>query len=157
MVESAIAGATGIVPVAGPSLAEIAHLVLGSPYQKRMHAWFENVARGISDLQARDQVPDWEALVSDEQFLDALLDASRAIQGTAREEKRLALRNAVMNTASGRRPGEDLERRFVSIVDPCVPEHLRLLLDLDGPARGLRIRGIRKDVVTDPYGVAIQE
>ncbi|WP_133147264.1 hypothetical protein [Mycolicibacterium novocastrense] len=149
VVESAIAGATGIVPVAGPSLVEITHLVIGAPYQKRMDTWFEQVARGISDLQARDQAPDWEALVSDEQFLDVLIHASRAIQGTGREAKRLALRNAVMNTASGRSPGEDLERRFVSIVDSCVPEHLRLLLYLDDPARGLRIRGIRKGAVAD--------
>jgi hypothetical protein len=54
-----------------------------------------------------------------------------------------------MNTASGRSPGEDLERRFVSIVDSCVPEHLRLLLYLDDPARGLRIRGIRKGAIAD--------
>lgn len=142
LVEAAGAGLVGAVPIAGPSLQEIVHLTMGAAYQKRLDGWFSDVAASLDQLQQRGDAPSWAELSQDDDFLDALLRATRAAQSTGREEKRRALRNAVMSSARSPSPHLHRDLRFIDLVDSCAPDHLRLLLFLDDPRRALRLRNV---------------
>lgn len=151
LLESASSATIGTIPLAGPALQQVFALVVGFQFQERTEEWLKQVVEAITELQQQGRAPEWAALTQDEQFLDVLISATRAAQGTSRQEKLRALRSAVMNSSCGNSPGEDLERRFIEIVDRCVPSHLRLLQHMRNPKRALKIAGIRWAEATDRF------
>jgi hypothetical protein len=99
-----------------------------------MEQWRDAVAEAITDLQERvDEPLDLDALAEDPDFLDTLVAATRAAQGTSREEKLRALRNAVANSLLPSAPDDDLRLRFIRIVDEMTPPHMLVLRFLDDP------------------------
>ncbi|CAL8980268.1 hypothetical protein PROP_03095 [Propionicimonas sp. T2.31MG-18] len=123
-----------MIPVVGSPIAIVLGLVMGYGYNKRMEQWRDAVAEAITDLQNRMDKPlDLEALAEDPDFLDTLVAATRAAQGTSREEKLLALRNAVANSLLPTAPEDDLRLRFIRIIDEMTPPHLLVLRFLNDP------------------------
>lgn len=131
VVEAVVEGSVGMVPIAGSALAVAFSLALGWAYNKRMQAWFETVAEAISELQG--STIDFEAIAEDDRFVDAVVAASKAAQGTSHAEKLRALRNAVTNSLSAEAPSEELRLRFIRIVDEMTPMHMSLLVFLNDP------------------------
>lgn len=121
-----------MVPIAGSTLAVAFSVAMGWAYNKRMQAWFETVAEAISELQG--STIDFEAIAEDDRFVDAVVAASKAAQGTSHAEKLRALRNAVTNSLSAEAPSEELRLRFIRIVDEMTPMHMALLVFLHDPS-----------------------
>lgn len=136
-----VKGGFAAIPFVGGLAAELLGVTAGAAYQRRMAEWFNAVADAIADLQSTGQVPTFEVLAEDPRFIDVLVAATKAAQNTGHREKLLALRNAVASSAHGVKLGQDEERRFVEIIDRCIPAHLRLLLYLNDPPRALRVLG----------------
>lgn len=132
VVEAVVEGSVGIVPIAGSALAVAFSVAMGWAYNKRMQAWFETVAEAISELQG--STIDFEAIAEDDRFVDAVVAASKAAQGTSHAEKLRALRNAVTNSLSAEAPSEELRLRFIRIVDEMTPMHMSLLVFLHDPS-----------------------
>jgi hypothetical protein len=123
-----------MIPLVGSPIAVVLGLVMGYGYNKRMEQWRDAVAEAITDLQERMDKPlDLNALAEDPDFLDTLVAATRAAQGTSREEKLRALKNAVANSLLPSAPDDDLRLRFIRIVDEMTPAHMLVLRFLDDP------------------------
>jgi len=68
-----------------------------------------------------------DSLRDDPAFTTTMLEASQIALRTHQEEKLEALRNAVLNTALGKAPEEDLRAIFLNFVAEFTPTHLFLL------------------------------
>lgn len=84
---------------------------------------------GVLDDFARLGMTDeqLDALLDDPEFVTVLLRAYQAAARTHEQAKIDALRNAVVNVATGRSPEEDLRLIFLGLVDEFTPAHLRVL------------------------------
>jgi len=125
----------GSIPVVGAAASELFTSIVTPPLEKRRNVWMEEVGERLKALESKGV--DIEALRDNDEFIDIVMAASAAAMKTASAEKREALRNAVINTASGQTPGESLAQVFISIVDSFTDWHLKVLkLFQDPPAWG---------------------
>jgi hypothetical protein len=85
LVEVAATGTVGSVPVFGSILATSLMYVLNYAHSRRMGEWFDELAECIDDLERR---PTWEELREDDDFVDAVITASRVAAANSQAEKR---------------------------------------------------------------------
>jgi hypothetical protein len=60
-------------------------------------------------------------------FITTVMHATQVALRTHQQEKLDALRNAVMNAATGNTPEEDLQSLFLTFIEEFTPTHLRIL------------------------------
>ena len=142
--ERVVEGAAGMVPLAGSPVAVAFAVAMGWTYNRRMTAWFDQLAEAIAELQERTEGLSFEELAQDEGFVDAVVAATRAAQATHAEEKLDALRNGVLNSLGPDAPSLDEQARFFRLVEQFTPAHLRLLTFLDDPGAIFDAAGIAR-------------
>jgi hypothetical protein len=86
----------------------------------------EEVGNALQKLEAERGVQ-LEDLQTDETFIDTVMQASQAAMRNSQDEKRRALRNAVMNAALPNAPEQSLQELFVAFIDLFTVWHLRVL------------------------------
>jgi len=118
--------ALSTIPTLGGPAAELFAALVISPLERRRQAWMEEIAEALRKLEKQGKVS-IEELQKDEGFIDTLLHASHAAMRTHQQEKRAALRNAVLNSTLPNPPDESLRLFFLSLVDQFTVWHLRLL------------------------------
>ncbi|MBI3469566.1 MAG: hypothetical protein HY000_41725 [Planctomycetes bacterium] len=119
------AGLSMIPGVGGPAV-ELFQTVIAPPIRKRQQLWMEAVAAGLWRLEEKQRCI-VEELQNNDSFIDTVMHASQAALRTADEEKRKALRNAVLNAALPNPPDAAKEQVFVNWVDQFTVWHLRIL------------------------------
>jgi hypothetical protein len=114
------------IPVVGGPAVELFNVVIAPPIRKRQQEWMELIAEGLRLLEEKQRciVDD---LKDNNAFIDTVMQASQAVVRTANEEKREALRNAVLNAALPNSPDEAKRQIFVNFVDELSSWHLRIL------------------------------
>lgn len=122
-----------LVPVVGGTIATTLTVALNYRLNGRRERWFSELAEGVNELQERFEGFDPESLADNEQFLDAVVTATRTVDRSSQREKIEALRNAVLNSALPGAPDHDLQQLYLSMVDDLTPTHLRLLTLLNDP------------------------
>ena len=137
-----IKGALGSIPVLGNVLAEELGLLLAPPLTQRRDAWLEDLARRLRDLEAKITGFRFDDLCNNEQFVSATAQATQAVLRTHQVEKLAALRNAVLNVATGKELDTDRQAQFVALVDRFASAHLTLLRFFQDPAGHFSRRGI---------------
>lgn len=116
----------------------IVKAMLAAPLEKRRTEWFDRL---VDELRRLDQVKlDVNDLPNNAQFVDAVLHATQAATRTSSEEKRDALKNAVLNSAI--LPASDTTPLFLSWVDSLTPWHLRILYLFRDPMQWFRLHNI---------------
>jgi hypothetical protein len=119
-----------MVPVIGSAAVDLLKHVIAPPLERRRDTWMQTVAEALKKHDVA-----FEDLGDRDELLDAFLQASTAAIKTSSDEKRTALRNAVLNIAKGWDPDESLSQQFLDLVERLHPWHLRLLRAMDDPAR----------------------
>lgn len=119
--------ALNAIPVAGGAAVEIFNAIITPPIERRRREWMASVGQAIDELSQKAGTIDVKRLSEDDEFVTLLASATQLAIRTHRQEKLDALRNAVLNFASGNRPGEDLQATFLALVERFTPLHLRLL------------------------------
>lgn len=143
IVEAAVEGAVGMVPIVGNPLAVALGLSMGWAYNKRMQAWLADLAHAVTELQEVSEAwSSFEDLAEDDVFVDAVIHASRAAQATHQAEKLTALRNGVLNSLGADAPAVDEQARFFRLVDQFTAAHLTLLTLLDDPGAAFDGEGV---------------
>lgn len=127
----------GSIPIVGAAATELFQMVITPSLEKRRNEWMNSVAEALERLEERGHIR-VEDLASNEAFLDTVLHASQAALRNAQEEKREALRNAVLNSALPHPPDESFQQMFVEWIDSLTVWHLRILKLLDDPQRWFR-------------------
>jgi hypothetical protein len=86
----------------------------------------ESVAAGLKRLEEQHRCI-VDELTNNDAFIDTVMQASQAAVQTTNEEKRAALRNAVLNAALPNPPDEAKRQVFVTLVEQMTVWHLRIL------------------------------
>jgi hypothetical protein len=99
---------------------------LSPPLEKRRNAWMKEVGRTLQELEKNRGIK-LEELQTNEAFVTAVLQATQTALRNHQREKIEALRNAVINSASGINIEEDLQLQFIRYVEELAPSHFALL------------------------------
>jgi len=135
------AGISAVPMIGGPAVELFQHLVQ-PPLDKRREVWMKEVGEKLQELEEKGL--DLSKLQGNEQFISAVMQASQAALRTHKAEKLNALRNAVLNIASGTAPEETIQHLLLSFVDQLSEMHLRILKVFSEPESppGLSMGGL---------------
>ena len=114
------------IPLVGSAATELFALIVAPPLERRRQRWMEEVGEALRQLEDRRGVR-LEDLQEDEAFIDAAMSATQAALRTSVEEKRRALRNALLNSALPGAPDASTRQVFINLVEQLTEWHLRLL------------------------------
>ncbi len=131
-----------LIPYAGGPAVELFQLLVQPPLEKRRSEWMQAVGEKLQQLEDRGlKLAD---LQTNEQFISAVMHATQAAMRTHVAAKREALRNAILNVATGQAPDETVQHLLLSFVDDLTEMHLRILRVFHQPAppEGLSMGGL---------------
>ena len=114
------------VPVIGGAAVELFQLVITPPLEKRREEWMREIGEALGDLE-KNQGVRLEDLRANDAFVDTVLQASQIALRNSQEEKRQALKNAILHAALPNPPEQSLQQMFLSYIDVFTVWHLRLL------------------------------
>ncbi|WP_231490309.1 hypothetical protein [Pedobacter sp. Leaf170] len=100
----------GRIPILGSAATELFGLVV-PPLDKRRQEWMNDVAEKLKLLEQNNQV-DFKSLSQNEQFVDTITQATSIARRTSEQEKIIALKNAVTNTALEEAPDKTKSQIF---------------------------------------------
>ncbi|MDO8736408.1 MAG: hypothetical protein Q7K29_04925 [Thermoleophilia bacterium] len=120
------------IPIVGGPASELFAAIVMPPLERRRITWMEEVGQELKRLHEEKGI-DLESLRENEEFIDIVMAASTAALKTANKEKRLALKNAIINVASGQSPEESQAQVFISFVDQFTEWHLKILMLFQDP------------------------
>lgn len=124
----------GAIPIAGAASIELLSAIVTPPLEKRRTKWMQEVGEALRQLEETMNVA-LESLSENDQFLDIALEATQIALKTSTQEKREALKSAILNVALPNPPEESLQKLFLSLIDTLTVWHLKLLeLFNDPPA-----------------------
>lgn len=130
------------IPVIGGSAVELLNRLITPPLERRLVRWREEVGEGLRQLEQKRGV-ELEVLGQDEAFVDTVMHASQAAMRNSQEEKRSALRNAVLNAALPEAPEASLREMFIGWIDDLTVWHLRILKLFENPTSWAERHGIQ--------------
>lgn len=132
----AIKALAGELPGAGLAM-EITSWFVRTPFEKRTEEWQKTVGETLHRLATEKKI-DLEELQEDDRFVDTVLQATQIALRNSQQEKREALRNAIMNSALPQAPEESERQMFLQLVDRFTVWHLKLIAFLDNPPEWCR-------------------
>ena len=97
-------GALSAIPAVGGPAAELLAAIIVPPLARRRDEWIRALADGLHVLEARVEGFTIAGLAENEAFVSTVMQATTVAVRTHQQEKREALRNAVLNVAAGRAP-----------------------------------------------------
>lgn len=119
------------IPIVGGAASELFQAVIQPPLERRREEWMEEVGSRLKELEKNGFK--LEELQSSPEFISAVLHASQLALRTHRKEKLDALRNAILNVATGQAPEEALQHIFMNMVDSLTELHIQVLRAFQSP------------------------
>lgn len=123
------------IPVAGGAAVEIFQYIITPPIEKRRNEWMKIIGEALKDLENAHF--NLEKLQSDQRFITIVVHATTVAIRNHQQEKLIALRNAITNSAKHPDFNEDIELLFVRYIDELSPSHLKLLTFFVADAKNL--------------------
>jgi hypothetical protein len=139
IVKGVVAGAAIVsAGINAPALAIVGTIVglIGTSAHRRLEDWLEILAVRISHLEDR-----LEELFENESFVTTVYTATQIAMRTHQEEKRQALCNAVLNSASESAPDDTLQAIYLNFIDQLTPLHFSLLSLIQNPKEWIDRQG----------------
>lgn len=128
-----IDAAASFIPGASYAVGSLVQKFVSAPLEKRRDEWFQRVGEGLMKLEEKLSDFDPRKLDENDDFITAVFTATQEAMRTAHEEKRLALRNGILNSALDPSLDETLIGSFISYVSQFSPGHLAILNLLAAP------------------------
>lgn len=123
---SAARAGLSLIPIVGGAAVELLQFVLQPSLEKRRMEWMKKVGEAITELQVKHGVV-IENLQDNEVFIDTVIQATHIAYRNSQDEKREALRNAVINSGLPHSIEHSLQQMFLSWLDVFTIWHLKLL------------------------------
>ena len=123
------------IPTWGSPAAELFGMITAPLLGKRRDEWFEGIRLHLNDLTRKVDRLTIESLARNEEFVSVLVQATQSAAKTHQQEKIEALRNAVLNVASGKAPTFEKQAIFLQCVERFQPLHLELLGFMEDPKK----------------------
>lgn len=129
------AAKTGLsfIPVVGGAISEVFNLIITEPLSKRRDEWLIKLYDELKQLEEKIESFDIENLKDNDLFISIALKASQMVLKNHQEEKKEALCNAVINTATNITIEENEQIIFLNYIDELTVWHIRLLQYLNDP------------------------
>lgn len=141
---SASKGIVSSIPVVGSAISEILFSVISSPIEKRKNEWMIRLSESLNELTNKVDNFNIYNLADNELFITIVSQATQIALRNHQQEKILALRNAVINTALNINIEEIEQTAFVQLVDELNILHLRILLFFKNPSQWFIDNNIQK-------------
>lgn len=138
---STVKATLSAVPVFGGPLAELFDSTIAAPLARRRDEWLEDLMSHILELLDRVESLEEDSLANDDQFLSIAMQATAAALKTHEVKKRVALRNAVLNSAAGQSPDDAKAMMFIGWIDQFTEWHVTLLSYIAGPKAFIEAQG----------------
>jgi hypothetical protein len=106
---------------------ELLSLILTAPVVRRRDEWVVDVASAVDDILKWKESFSLENLHENEQFISALIVATRIATGTHHREKRRMLRNILVKIGTFCDIDENLQFIYLRLVDDLTPTHIKIL------------------------------
>ncbi len=119
---STMRAVAGSIPIVGAAAQELLGLLVQAPLEKRRDEWVEEVGVGLRQINVR-----LDTLSDSPVFIDAVASAVSSAMRTSDQQKRRALRNAVLNSVLPHAPSAMQQQVLLSLVDRLTPLHLAIL------------------------------
>lgn len=119
------------IPYLGGAAVELFQGVIQPPLEKRRQKWMAEIGEKLQELETKGL--NLEDLQNNDQFISAVMYASQAALRTHQEAKLEALKNAVLNIATGQAPEEALQYLLLNFIDSLTELHLRILKLFQAP------------------------
>jgi hypothetical protein len=142
----------GLPPGPLEAAAAVVMSFLAVPLQARRDVWLQQLADAIEELRKR--VGELEDGPRTDRVLDTVAAATTIAMRNASNEKRAALRNAIVNAGLPGGPSDARVRAFVRMVDDLDELHVRMLHLLADPVNHLVKLG-RPVTPTSGYGMTL--
>lgn len=121
-----------LIPVGGTVSGILLELVK-SPYQKRVEIWQIMVTDALNDLMTSGfKIED---LKKNDEFIDIVLQTAAIAIRQHQEEKRQALKNAIIHSVNKDAPMFELQHLFLNYIDMFTLIHIKLLKFMQDPSR----------------------
>lgn len=160
IVSSALAGigvSIGNIPLAVSSSVNVFSTIIGFPMGKRLAEAIVLISDGLEELEKKVEGFKIENLQKNEMFTTAVMQALQIAIRNHHKEKIEALRNAILNTAIGNVPEEDLQLMFLNAIDRLAPWHLRILDYFKNPDEYLARKGLKQDSVSSGASYGLEQ
>lgn len=129
---AAVKAGLGSIPILGSAATELFGLVVTPPLDKRRQEWMNEIAEKLKSLEENNRI-DFAGLSQNEQFIDTIVQATSIAVKTSEQEKILALKNAVINTALNESPDKTKSQIFLNLVDTFTVWHIKILNFFNNP------------------------
>lgn len=140
--------AVAAAPIVGGSATEMLSMVLAPSLARRRDQWFKEFADALEQLETKVDGFRIADLSENEAFVSAVIEASKTAIGTHQQEKREALRNALLNIALQRTMDEDQQQIFLRYVAELTIWHIRFLALFQAPQAKLAAKGVKTNYYT---------
>jgi hypothetical protein len=118
-------GALGMIPIAGAPAQEILGMIVTPPLEKRRTEFLLEMGERLKFLEENKGI-DLESLSSNDQFVDAVLQAMSLALKTSEREKLTAFKNAITHIAIKDSPAKTICQIFLNLIDIYTPLHIRI-------------------------------
>lgn len=137
---AATKAAIGSIPIVGAAANELLGILVSPSLEKRKHEWMVNVGSGL--LEVENKIASLASLQLKESFIDVAIEASRIAISTSQEEIRVALKNAVVNSAINATPDQAKQKMFLHFLDTFTEWHIGVIELFDDPQHYMQAHDI---------------
>ena len=131
---SAVRAGLSLIPIVGGAAVELLQFVIQPSLEKRRMEWMKKVSEAITELQEKQGVK-LEDLQGNEVFIDTMIQATHVAYRNSQDEKREALKNAVINSGLPHPLEQSLQQMFLNWLDVFTVWHLRLIQLYQNPEK----------------------
>ena len=128
--------ALSAIPVIGGTVTEILSIVLAPVVSRRRDEWFKEFADGLDQLEKKVDGFEVEKLAGNEEFVSAVIQATRIAVASHQREKLDIIRNAVLNVALSKSVDEEKQIVFLHLIDTFSITHFEILRLFANPRPG---------------------
>lgn len=125
-VHAVVRAGLGSIPCVGAAATELFNWVIKPPLERRRDEWMKEIGECLAKLQEDHGVAPAK-LRDDDSFFDTVMQATHVALRNSQEEKRKALRNAILNSALQHAPDDSERQMFLQLIDRFTTWHLRVL------------------------------
>jgi hypothetical protein len=126
-------GIIGMIPLVGAPASELLSLIITPSLEERRQVWFQNVGERLQGLE-KDKAGFLKKLSKNDDFIDIVLHATRVALQTSQQEKREALKNAILNATDINYSFDiSMQQMFINYIESFTIWHIKLLTLFDNP------------------------
>ncbi|MGV8057786.1 MAG: hypothetical protein AB2L12_07175 [Smithellaceae bacterium] len=130
VIHSIVKAGISSVPIFGGAASEIFNALITPPIEKRRNEWMEEISHIIYKLENNYNV-ETSSLRDNPEFIDIVIKATQVALKTSNKEKKIMLRNMLLNSAIKTEKESAYQEIFITLLDEMTSAHISFLKMID--------------------------